>query len=319
MSANITALTAEGFLTGVFDVLDAMTNRTFSFKLNKAGAADASFLTSTLERLPLMVRGRLNRGGAVGLMFSVADAARLAALIDGKEETAAAADDQAVLAVMGEIAGPCLGAGVTHLMEKGGQTPEQPEAVSAELATPQMVADLLGFFVNPPKAVSFAYSAGTLQGAACLLLGPEIEQLAPLEALKDQANAAAAPEPDLSEAEVSDILKGFDKPGAAPARPNGSGAASPALAARAPSNLDMVLDIRLVATARLGRVEMAIGDILALGPGSIIDVGRLVDEPVELLVNNKLIARGDVVVVDEKFGLRITEIISPKERIESMH
>ncbi|MCC6154900.1 MAG: flagellar motor switch protein FliN [Candidatus Hydrogenedentes bacterium] len=83
-------------------------------------------------------------------------------------------------------------------------------------------------------------------------------------------------------------------------------------------NLDMVLDIRLTATARLGRVEMQISDILTLGPGSIIEVGHLVDEPVELLVNDKLIARGDVVVVDEKFGLRITEIVSPRERIESL-
>ncbi|MCC6491238.1 MAG: flagellar motor switch protein FliN [Candidatus Hydrogenedentes bacterium] len=83
-------------------------------------------------------------------------------------------------------------------------------------------------------------------------------------------------------------------------------------------NLDMVLDIRLVATARLGRIEMPISEILSLGPGSIIEVGHLVDEPVELLVNDKLIARGDVVVVDEKFGLRITEIVSPRERIESL-
>ena len=319
MSANVTTLTAEGFLKGAFDVLDAMTNRTFSLKLGQAGAADPAFLASALERLPLMLRARLKSGGAVGLLFSVADAARLAALIDGKEETAAASDDQAVLAVMREIAAPCLGAGVTSLMEKGGQTPEQPEEVSAELATPQMAGDLLAFFVNPPKALSFAYSAGALQGAACLLLGPELEQLVPPEALKDQADATVAPEPALSEAEVSDILSSFDKAAASAARPNGNGAAAPAHPVRTPSNIDMVLDIRLVATARLGRVEMAIGDILALGPGSIIDVGRLVDEPVELLVNNKLIARGDVVVVDEKFGLRITEIISPKERIESMH
>jgi len=73
-----------------------------------------------------------------------------------------------------------------------------------------------------------------------------------------------------------------------------------------------------VAMARLGRVEMPVGEILALGPGSIVDVGRLVDEPVELLVNDKLIARGDVVVVDERFGLRITEIVSPEQRIESL-
>jgi len=80
----------------------------------------------------------------------------------------------------------------------------------------------------------------------------------------------------------------------------------------------MVLDIKLVATARLGRIEMAVGDILGLGPGSIVEVGHLIEEPVELLINDRLIARGDVVVVDEKFGLRITEIISPKERIQSL-
>jgi flagellar motor switch protein FliN/FliY len=80
----------------------------------------------------------------------------------------------------------------------------------------------------------------------------------------------------------------------------------------------MILDIRLVVKARLGRVEMPIAEILSLGPGSIIEVGHLVDEPIELLVNDKLIARGDVVVVDEKFGLRITEIVSTQERIESM-
>jgi flagellar motor switch protein FliN/FliY len=88
--------------------------------------------------------------------------------------------------------------------------------------------------------------------------------------------------------------------------------------AHAPRNIDMVLDIQLVAMARLGRIEMPIGEILNLGPGSIIEVGHLVDEPVDLFVNNKLIARGDVVVVDEKLGLRITEIISPRERIESL-
>ncbi|NUM55338.1 MAG: flagellar motor switch protein FliN [Candidatus Hydrogenedentes bacterium] len=122
----------------------------------------------------------------------------------------------------------------------------------------------------------------------------------------------------MSQDEVNAMLKGLG--------PNAD-SESDAVAAPAASrddtgaetkNLDMVLDIRLTATARLGRVDMQIADILSLGPGSIIEVGHLVDEPVELLVNDKLIARGDVVVVDEKFGLRITEIISPRERIESL-
>lgn len=95
-------------------------------------------------------------------------------------------------------------------------------------------------------------------------------------------------------------------------------AAEPTEIRRPGANIDVVLDIGLEATVRLGRVEMPLGDVLALGPGSIIEVGHLVDEPVELLVNDKLIARGDIVVVEEKFGLRITEVISRAERIESL-
>ncbi len=83
-------------------------------------------------------------------------------------------------------------------------------------------------------------------------------------------------------------------------------------------NLGLILDVELSLVARLGQVEMPIREVLALGPGSIIEVGRSVEEPVELLVNEKLIARGEVVVVDEKFGLRITEIVSPTERVRSL-
>jgi len=83
-------------------------------------------------------------------------------------------------------------------------------------------------------------------------------------------------------------------------------------------NLGLLLDVELAVVARLGQVEMPVREVLALGPGSIVEVGRSVEEPVELLVNEKLIARGEVVVVDEKFGLRITEIISPTERVRSL-
>jgi len=94
--------------------------------------------------------------------------------------------------------------------------------------------------------------------------------------------------------------------------------AKPSESRKPGANIDVVLDIGLEATVRLGRVEMPLGEVLALGPGSIIEVGHMVDEPVELLVNDKLIARGDIVVVEEKFGLRITEVISRAERIESL-
>ena len=83
-------------------------------------------------------------------------------------------------------------------------------------------------------------------------------------------------------------------------------------------NIDLILDVQLSVVARLGRVEMPISEVLALGPGAIIEVGHSVEEPVELFVNEKLVARGEVVVVDEKFGLRITEIVSPTDRVKSL-
>jgi flagellar motor switch protein FliN/FliY len=83
-------------------------------------------------------------------------------------------------------------------------------------------------------------------------------------------------------------------------------------------NMDMILDIQLKLHARLGQVEMPIGEIMKLTPGSVIDIDRLVDEPIELVVNDRPIARGEIVVVQENFGIKITEIISPKDRIQSL-
>jgi len=83
-------------------------------------------------------------------------------------------------------------------------------------------------------------------------------------------------------------------------------------------NMDLILDIQLRLTARLGQMEMPIGEIMRLAPGSVIDIDRFVDEPVELVVNDRPIARGDIVVVQENFGVRISEIISPKDRIKSL-
>lgn len=83
-------------------------------------------------------------------------------------------------------------------------------------------------------------------------------------------------------------------------------------------NLDFVLDIPLEVTVELGRTSMAIYDLLQLGQGSIIELNKLAGEPLEIFVNHKLVAKGEVVVVNEKFGIRLTDIISPMERVENL-
>ena len=83
-------------------------------------------------------------------------------------------------------------------------------------------------------------------------------------------------------------------------------------------NLDLILDIPLTVTVELGRSKMLLNDLLQLSQGSVVELTKLVGEPLEVLVNQKLLARGEVVVVNEKFGIRLTDIISPLERVQTL-
>ncbi len=83
-------------------------------------------------------------------------------------------------------------------------------------------------------------------------------------------------------------------------------------------DIDLILDIPLDVSVELGKVRMVVNNLLQLGQGSIIELDKPVGEPLEVYINNKLIARGEVVVVEEKFGIRVTDIVSPLERVKSM-
>jgi flagellar motor switch protein FliN len=83
-------------------------------------------------------------------------------------------------------------------------------------------------------------------------------------------------------------------------------------------SLDLILDIPMQVTVELGRTRMAIKDVIQLSQGSVIELSKLSGEHLEVFVNSKLIARGEVVVVNEKFGIRISEILSPTERVERL-
>jgi len=85
-----------------------------------------------------------------------------------------------------------------------------------------------------------------------------------------------------------------------------------------PNNMELIKDVPLEVTVRLGKTVMKIRDILDLGDGSIIELDKLAGEPVDLLVNGKLVAKGEVVVIDENFGFRVKDIISPAERLSKI-
>lgn len=84
------------------------------------------------------------------------------------------------------------------------------------------------------------------------------------------------------------------------------------------NSLDMILDIPVTVAVEIGRTRISISDLLKLNQGSVVELDRLAGEPMDITVNGKLIAHGEVVVVNEKFGVRLTDVISAPERVRKL-
>lgn len=83
-------------------------------------------------------------------------------------------------------------------------------------------------------------------------------------------------------------------------------------------NLNFLLDIPLQLTVELGRAKLLVKDVLQLNQGSVVELTKLAGEPLDVFVNSKLVARGEAVVINEKFGIRLVDIVSPQERVEKV-
>ncbi|MBI5233051.1 MAG: flagellar motor switch protein FliN [Deltaproteobacteria bacterium] len=83
-------------------------------------------------------------------------------------------------------------------------------------------------------------------------------------------------------------------------------------------SINRILDIPVTISVEVGRTRMLINDLLQLGHGSVVELEKVAGEPMEIYVNDRLVARGEVVVINEKFGVRLTDIISPMERIKQL-
>ena len=119
-------------------------------------------------------------------------------------------------------------------------------------------------------------------------------------------DAAADPEPTIAVRPVAFSPLDGASAGGAPAP---DGAARP---------LDLILDVQVPIVVELGHTQMAIEDVLALKPGAVIELDGLANEPVDLFIRDQVIARGEIVVVDDNFGLRITAIVDPNERVQQL-
>jgi flagellar motor switch protein FliN/FliY len=123
-------------------------------------------------------------------------------------------------------------------------------------------------------------------------------------AIAEQAAAEAAALANTQQAASAAVFKDFSNKGPRPDTPN---------------DIDFILDIPVQLTVELGRTKIAIKNLLQLAQGSVVELDGLAGEPMDVLVNGCLIAQGEVVVVNDKFGVRLTDIITPSERIRKLN
>lgn len=123
-------------------------------------------------------------------------------------------------------------------------------------------------------------------------------------AIAEQAAAEAAALANQQQAASAAVFKDFSNKGPRPDTPN---------------DIDFILDIPVQLTVELGRTKIAIKNLLQLAQGSVVELDGLAGEPMDVLVNGCLIAQGEVVVVNDKFGIRLTDIITPSERIRKLN
>ena len=215
-----------------------------------------------------------------------------------------------------------------------------PVVTLVDLATEEVVSKLLDK-VDPIIQASFRMEVDGL-------IDSEIMQLLPVNVAKDMVDALMNQQPDVDDEEAAmEAAQAAPPPSASDAEPAsepGAAAAEPAnygygatpmqphVASNVPvqsaqftplsstpvqvndANIGLILDVPLQVNVELGRTKKSIKDILDLTKGSIVELDKLAGEPVDIMVNGKYLAKGEVVVIDENFGVRITEIVSPLER-----
>lgn len=174
---------------------------------------------------------------------------------------------------------------------------------------------------SPAALVFPAAVARSLVGAVSAATAPAAESAAPKAAAATPQKAAAPAEAPAAAAPATAPASGGSVQAQAATfkELSPSSAAAPSATTQETRNIDLLLDVTLEVTVELGRTRRRIRDVLTLGPGSIVEIDKLAGEAVDVLVNGKLIAKGEVVIIDDNYGVRISDIISPAERVQSLN
>jgi flagellar motor switch protein FliN/FliY len=317
----------QEYLTGTVEAqssnLSTMTGSTVTLTGPTVAAMDRDALLEKLPDMVTSVKADFNAGfpGEHAFLLPEDTATAVAALMNKEENIEL---DEMALSVIGEMVSTLVGAQLTALTAKTGNK-------SISNVSPQAV--------NVPKATA-ALPAGEFQVAEYQLdlgddLPHQIWEIYGPSVGADIAKALTAgstPPPQAAAAQAAPSapppmngLGGFGGMGNGQAMGFSTNVQSvqfpnlmPQPTAQEAGNIGLIMDVYMEMTVELGRTRKLIKEILGMGEGTIIELDKLAGEPVDILVNHKLIAKGEVVVIDENFGVRVTEIVSPMERMSDL-
>jgi len=293
-----------------------LTGREFTVSSEVGESLDHDAVAKLLTGAAVFVKAHYTKGinGTLIFVLPLKEGTMLVDLMlggEGAPSSELAGDSRDALA---ETFNQILGSANQALSDLAGETLSisNVEIFSMETSEGSGLQELLG--PGPFEALALATAQETLNTTVHLLL-PDLlsEQLKRKLGMGQPIAPPAPPAPSAPAPAPAPVAPAPHAPVAAGPAPT-----APRQASVDTGNLDLLLDIELPVMVRMGQTEMQLGELLKLTPGSILELNRAADAPVELLVNGKQIAKGEVVVVDGNFAFRITEIESTDNRIRSL-
>jgi flagellar motor switch protein FliN/FliY len=318
----------EGFLKGTCEAqssnLSMMTGGTVRFSgLSVSETSRDQFLTAIPDTVTVVKVDFTSGFPGEHLFILPEEAAKGIASLMNKEENITL--DEMAMSVIGEVVSQMVGTQITALTNKTGNkaiasgSPESATMPKAAAALPSGNFTLASYDVDLGAAgvqkIWEVLGPAVAAGIGGSLSGPppqaaNMGNVPPLSQMGGMGNGMIGSHP------TGQVINGYGMP------PNMQAVQFPnlanPLAGREQGNIGLLMDVFMEMTVELGRTRKLIKEILSMGEGTIIELDKLAGEPVDILVNHKLIAKGEVVVIDENFGVRVTEIVSPMERMGDM-
>jgi flagellar motor switch protein FliN/FliY len=309
--------------------LSTMTGTAVAFKGPEVSFANRDTLVAQLPDKVVAVKADFTSGFPGEHIFIMAeDAAKSLASLMNKEENIEL--DEMALSVIGEVVSQLVGTQITALTGKTGNksiasvSPEAKNLPKAVVALPSgtFPCAVYQLDLGDGKTQQFweVYGAAVSSGIVKAMNGGGAKKNSAPAASQQQAapNMGAMPQMMGNMQGMTPMQGGMMPMSSANVQSVQFPNLTPHVTSQEQGNIGLIMDVYMEMTVELGRTKKPVKEILGMGEGTIIELDKLAGEPVDILVNHKLIAKGEVVVIDENFGVRVTEIVSPIGQIGDM-